>query len=71
MSLWIICGVLCVIISIQNITHFIERRELYNRIMSRDLREYEKFSGKAEQVELKISPHRKSINKWKGEGDGQ
>lgn len=71
MSLWEICGILCGIIAVQNITHFIERRELYNRIMSRDLREFEKFNGKSEPVEPVISAHRRAINDWKGEGDSR
>ena len=68
MQMFVICIALCVAIIIERITHYIERKDLYNRIMSRDVRDYEVITGKANNVPLPSS-HRKNIDKWK-EGGG-
>ena len=69
MSYGMIFILLCSVIVIQNIAHYLERRDLYNRIMSRDIREYSKITGTSEGVTQKESAHRKAINNWKKAGD--
>ncbi len=55
--------VLAFIILFQTIVHFIERRELADRLMSRDLTEF-----KNEPIKSKYkSAHDKTIKKWRGE----
>lgn len=50
------------------IIHHLERRDLYNRIMCHDIRDYgHHVSNEAPKKDE--SPHRKSINKWKDGGD--
>ncbi len=51
---------LCAIILIQLVTHRAERRDLYNRIMSKNLTEY-----KGEPASYQISAHKKVLNNWK------
>lgn len=72
MSYSIICVILGGVIFMQSIVHFIERKDLYNRIMSRDLREFSKLSRGSEDLSRqRESAHRKAINDWKsGGGEG-
>lgn len=61
MIVYILCG----IIILQAIAHHFERRDLYNRIMSKNLTEYK--SGKPPSV---VSAHDRVLNKWRGkDGD--
>lgn len=57
--------VLCGIIVIQSISHHFERKDLYNRIMSKNLTEYK---GK-EPLSIE-SAHRRVLNRWRGK-DGE
>jgi hypothetical protein len=50
----IICG-LIVVITIQNITHHKERQDLYNRLMCRDITDYDRHS-KAPKSKEAITP---------------
>lgn len=56
MIAYILCGVLV----LQAVMHRVERRDLYNRIMSKNLTEY-----KNEHISVK-SAHRRAIDKWRG-----
>lgn len=57
--------ILCGIILAQSIAHHFERRDLYNRIMSRDYTEY-----KGEKHGYTPSAHKAVLNRWrKKEGD--
>lgn len=58
--------VLCCIIVVLQVMHYFERKDLYNRIMSRDLNEY-KNSDKP--VKAHISAHRRVLDKWKDRGE--
>lgn len=61
MMVYVLCGVLV----LQAVMHRVERRDLYNRIMSKNLAEY-----KDEHRSVK-SAHRRVIDKWRGkEGEG-
>jgi len=42
---------LIVLIALIEVAHFIERRDLYNRIMAKDLTEYQKDKKPPKQVE--------------------
>ena len=61
MIVYILCG----IIVLQSIIQHFERKDLYNRIMSRDLSDY-----KGEKVSRVISAHERALNKWRGK-DGE
>lgn len=56
---------------VQNICSHIERRDLYNRIQSRDLAEYSSIT-KEHIREPTMRRHRRMIDKWRslGGGDG-
>ena len=56
---------LAVIIALLTVFQHFERRDLYNRIMSRDLSEY-----KGEKVKGTLSAHEKVLKRWREkEGD--
>ena len=57
---------LCGIIALQQVVHSVERRDLYNRIMSRDLAEY-----KGESPGYQVSAHKKVLNRWRKRGDDE
>ena len=56
--------ILCGIIILQYLVHHIERRDLYNRIMSKNLSEY-----KSDSVPSASSAHERMIKKWRGKED--
>lgn len=58
--------VLGVVIILQAVIHFIERRDLYNRIMCKNLTEY-----KGERCTSAKSAHDRIIRKWRGKKDGE
>ena len=53
---------LIAVIIVQSFIHFIERRDMYNRLMSRDLTEYKK-SGKP-PIHIP-SAHTRTLQKWR------
>ena len=56
-------GVLVFIIVALVIVQFFERRDLYNRIMSRDINEYKQRSPTKQ--EKHISAHERTLKKWR------
>lgn len=54
--------ILIAFIIFQSIIHFIERKDLYKRIMCRDLREYESSSVKQKSV---VSAHKRVLDNWR------
>ena len=58
---------LCVIIFLQSLVHRAERKDLYNRIMCRDLSEY-----KGKNPHSVKSAHDRVIRRWRGkEGEDE
>lgn len=59
---------LCGVILIQQIIHHQERKDLYNRIMSKNLTEY-----KGESPGYQVSAHKRVLNRWRQRqgGDGE
>ena len=55
---------LCGIIVFQQIAHHLERKDLYDRIMSKNLTEY-----KGESPGYQVSAHKKVLNRWRKRGD--
>lgn len=55
--------ILCAIIIIQIIAHRYERKDLYDRIMSKNLSEY-----KQKEPEHIHSAHRRVLNRWRDRG---
>lgn len=51
---------LCGVIALQQIMHHCERKDLYNRIMSKNLTEY-----KGDSPGYRISAHKKVLNRWR------
>lgn len=67
MTIYILCYVLCGIIAVQSLLHRLERKDLYNRIMSKNLTEYKTNSdGKGKKTMM--SAHEKAIRKWRSKG---
>lgn len=58
-----ICYILCGVIILQSIIHAAERKDLYNRIMSKNLAEY-----KGEMPRRTRSTHERLIQQWRGKG---
>ncbi len=59
--------ILCAVIVLQALFYALERRDLYNRIMSKDLNEYK---SDPKNNTYPVSAHRKIINRWRGRKDG-
>ena len=55
------CYILCGVIVLQSIIHHFERKDLYNRIMSKNFTEY-----KGEKCHSVKSAHDKVIKRWRG-----
>jgi hypothetical protein len=58
--------ILLAVILFQALLHYIERRDLYNRLMSKDLTEY-KNSGNPPPKSVP-SAHDKVLKKWRSKG---
>lgn len=56
-----IAYILCGVIALQATIHHLERRDLYNRIMSRSLTEY-----KGEKCHSAQSAHDRVLRRWRG-----
>lgn len=56
---------LWVVVVIQQIIHHMERKDLYNRIMSKNLTEY-----KGDSPEYQVSAHRRVLNRWRDKKGG-
>ena len=54
---------LCGILLVQQVIHHFERKDLYTRIMSRNLAEY-KHSTEPEQ-KYPVSAHKKVLERWR------
>lgn len=59
MIIYILCGV----IILQNIIHYFERRDLYNRLMSKNLSEY-----KGEKPVSVMTAHERILKRWREKG---
>jgi hypothetical protein len=57
---------LAVVIVVQQIIHHYERKDLYNRIMSKNLTEY-----KGDSPGYQLSAHRRVLNRWRGHEGGE
>ncbi len=68
MTIYTVCLCLCVIIVLQAVLHTIERRDLYNRLMSRNLFEY-KDKGK-DNVGV-VSAWKRNYDAWHGKGGNE
>ncbi len=58
---YVLCGIIAVLV----ITHYFERRDLYNRIMSKSLNDYRQ---KDTPPAAPKSAHRRVLDKWKDKG---
>ena len=58
--------VLCAVIILQSILHYIERDKLQDRIMSRNLNEYKAKDEPKRQIQ---SAHDKVLRRWRGSDD--
>ena len=52
--------ILCGVIVLQYIIHYVERRDLYNRLMSRDLNDY-----KGKPIQRAMSAHEAVLKRWR------
>ena len=62
----IVSLILCAVIVIQSILHFIERRDMYNRLMSKDYADYNR--PKTPLQPHIPSAHSQVIRRWKNKG---
>jgi hypothetical protein len=62
----ILVYVLCGLIFTQQIIHHYERKDLYNRIMSKNLTEY-----KGDSPGYQTSAHKRVLNKWRERGEDE
>lgn len=66
-----LCFGLCAVIVINELLHRRERKDLYDRLMSRDIETYKRASEHAEHERVE-SAHRRVIDNWRrpyrGEG---
>jgi hypothetical protein len=60
-----ICYILIGVVVAQQIVHAIERRDLYNRLMCRDLTDYKRNTGGEADKETRSTAHEKAIDKWR------
>lgn len=60
MTVYLLCGV----VVLQAVMHYLERKDLYNRLMSKDLSEYKHFSGGYEEKPRETA-HEKAIKAWR------
>jgi hypothetical protein len=60
MLYYVIAGLIAVIL-LKDLIHRIERKDLYNRLMARDLTEYKQEVSKSDTVQA----HRKVLEKWR------
>ena len=58
--------ILCAVIILQALFHAFERRDLYSRIMSKDLTEFKS----AKKNTYPVSAHRRIIDRWRGRKSG-
>lgn len=58
---------LIAVIVVQQIAHRLERKDLYNRIMSRDYYEYNAQNNRNNKKG--ISAHQRALNRWRGRTD--
>lgn len=56
---------LCGIIVLQSVIHHLERKDLYNRIMSKNLAEY-----KGDRCIFAKSAHDRVLKRWRGKDGG-
>lgn len=70
MILYVLCGIiaaLCIVIILQIITHHVERKDLYDRIMSGSITEY-----RNEKPPSVKSVHDRILRRWRGkEGENE
>ena len=67
MMLVIVC--LSLIVLAQQLLHYKERKDLYNRLMSRNLDEYKRVCSKDTTAEKRESPHQRAIRDWRERGE--
>lgn len=55
--------ILCAVIVLQTVLHRLERRDLYNRIMSRSYAEYDRRTPRSGKT-----AHERILEEWRGKG---
>lgn len=68
MILLIVVCILTAVIFIQEIIHFTERKDLYNRLMSRDLHDYKSLKDN-ERKHIETA-HERALARWRDKGGG-
>lgn len=58
MAIYLLCAVIVVLEAL----HFIERRDLYSRIMCRDIAEYKNRSHSPKHID---SVHKQALKRWR------
>lgn len=68
MILYVVIAALFVCNFLQIILHSVERKDLYNRLMARDYKEYVYTGTKNDNKNPLLSAHAKRLEQWRNEG---
>lgn len=66
----IIMVLMAVCLLVQEALHYIERRELIDRLMARNLAEFKADDDAGKQKSDRLYRHREVIKRWRNGGDG-
>lgn len=55
------------VIIVQCIMHYIERKDLYTRLMCKDVQDYK--SANKKEVQSPMSRHKEVLDRWRGKGE--
>lgn len=69
MFYYILIFMLIAVIVVQMVFHAIERRDLYNRMMADDIREYKELAEVKTERKRRVSRHRQALNEWRERGN--
>lgn len=61
--------ILAGVVVVQCILHYIERKDLYTRLMCKDVQDYKSANDKSKQSP--VSRHREVLDRWRGKGGGK
>lgn len=57
------------VIVVQCIVHYIERKDLYTRLMCKDVQDYKNANKK--EIQPPVSRHKEVLDRWRGKGGGK
>ena len=61
--------VICALLALQIVLFYMERKDLYHRLQSKDLRDYQSSKWKPPDQKKHISAHKRTLERWKRGAD--